>query len=239
MRRRTRGSAATRDHTAAVFQLGGKRAFVSQDLLVHGVVMGGPNEETAVDVKGVRMSEHDKADEARKGLIDSVKGKAKEIAGAMTGNDSLTAEGQLEQTQARERKDANSIQAVADAEAEQARAQAAEARLEGAEERIAVDARTASVESSIVTQQAAQKAAAEQAAQQESQRAATQAEVDAQREVQRAEAQERVEVRAAASDATEAVDEHRAAVDDAAATRAAADEARARAEKLTDNADLP
>jgi uncharacterized protein YjbJ (UPF0337 family) len=43
-------------------------------------------------------------DEARKGLIDSVKGKAKEIAGAVTGNDSLTAEGQLEQTQAKERK---------------------------------------------------------------------------------------------------------------------------------------
>ena len=46
------------------------------------------------------MTEHNKADQARKGLIDSVKGKAKEIAGAVTGNDSLTAEGQLEQTQA-------------------------------------------------------------------------------------------------------------------------------------------
>jgi uncharacterized protein YjbJ (UPF0337 family) len=185
------------------------------------------------------MSEHDKSDEARKGLIDSVKGRAKEVAGAVLGNDSLTAEGQLEQTQARERKEANTIQAVADAEAEQARVQATEARLEGAQERIAVDARTASVESSIVTQQAAQKTAAEQAAQHESQRAATQAEIDAQREVERAEAQERVDVRAAASEATEAVDEHRAAVDDAAATRAAADEARERAEKLTDNADLP
>jgi uncharacterized protein YjbJ (UPF0337 family) len=39
------------------------------------------------------MTEHSKADEARKGLIDSVKGRAKEIAGAVTGNDSLTAEG--------------------------------------------------------------------------------------------------------------------------------------------------
>ena len=33
------------------------------------------------------MGEHDKADEARKGLVDSVKGKAKEIVGAVTGND--------------------------------------------------------------------------------------------------------------------------------------------------------
>jgi len=46
------------------------------------------------------MSEHEKAEQARKGLIDSIKGKAKEIIGAVTGNDSLTAEGQLEQTQA-------------------------------------------------------------------------------------------------------------------------------------------
>ena len=79
------------------------------------------------------MTEHNKADQARKGLIDSVKGKAKEIAGAVTGNDSLTAEGQLEQTQAQQRKEANSVEAVADAEAAQAHADATRARLEGAE----------------------------------------------------------------------------------------------------------
>ena len=66
------------------------------------------------------MTEHDKADQARKGLIDSIKGKAKEVAGAVLGNDSLTAEGQLEQTQAQERKEANSVEAVADAEAYEA-----------------------------------------------------------------------------------------------------------------------
>ena len=69
------------------------------------------------------MSEHEKAEQARKGLIDSIKGKAKEIVGAVTGNDSLTAEGQLEQTQAQQRKEANSVEAVADAEAAQARAE--------------------------------------------------------------------------------------------------------------------
>ncbi len=70
------------------------------------------------------MSKHEKAEQARKGLIDSIKGKAKEIVGAVTGNDSLTAEGQLEQTQAQQRKEANSVEAVADAEAAQARAEA-------------------------------------------------------------------------------------------------------------------
>ena len=63
------------------------------------------------------MTEHSKAGEARKGLIDSIKGKAKEIAGAVTGNDSLTTEGQLQQAQAQERKEANSVESVADAEA--------------------------------------------------------------------------------------------------------------------------
>src|SRR6478752_6425403 len=85
-----------------------------------------------------QMSEQDKAGQARKGLIDSVKGKAKEVVGAVTRNDSLTAEGQLEQVQARERMDANSVEAVADAEAEQARTEATQARVEGAQERAAV-----------------------------------------------------------------------------------------------------
>ena len=87
------------------------------------------------------MTEHHKADQARKGLIDSVKGKAKEIVGAVTGNDSLTAERQLEQTQAQQRKEANSVEAVADAEAPQAHAAATKAKLEGAEERAAVSAK--------------------------------------------------------------------------------------------------
>src|SRR6478752_3671940 len=99
-----------------------------------------------------QMSEQDKAGQARKGLIDSVKGKAKEVVGAVTRNDSLTAEGQLEQTQAKERKEANSVEAVADAEAAQARAQAADARLEGVKERMAVDAETAAAEKSIKSQ---------------------------------------------------------------------------------------
>ena len=79
----------------------------------------------------LRMSEQDKSGQARKGLIDSVKGKAKEVVGALTNNDSLTAEGQLEQTQAKERKEANRVETVADAEADQARAEVTEARTGG------------------------------------------------------------------------------------------------------------
>jgi uncharacterized protein YjbJ (UPF0337 family) len=185
------------------------------------------------------MTEHDKADQARKGLVDSVKGKAKEIVGAMTGNDSFTAEGQLEQTQAQQRKEANSVEAVADAEAAQARAEAAHARVDGAQERIAVNAETAAVQNSVREQQAAQKRAAEQAAQQDAARAKTWAELDAQPEVQRAKAEEREEISAATEQAVDAAAEHQSSVRAASAAQAEADRIRRQADKLSDEADLP
>jgi uncharacterized protein YjbJ (UPF0337 family) len=185
------------------------------------------------------MTKHDKVDQARKGLIDSVKGRAKELVGAVTGNDSLTAEGQLEQTQAQERKDANSVEAVADAEAEQAHAEAAEAKLEGAQERVAVNAEAAAVERSVQAQEDAEKRAAEQAAAHDAAQQKAQAELDAQREVERAKAQERVEVRAAAGEVVDAVDEHQTAEHIATNAHEEADRIRARAARLTNDADLP
>ena len=46
-------------------------------------------------------SSNDKAAEARAGLLGSIAGKAKEVAGAMTGKDDLVEEGQLQQAEAR------------------------------------------------------------------------------------------------------------------------------------------
>jgi uncharacterized protein YjbJ (UPF0337 family) len=185
------------------------------------------------------MTEHNKADEARKGLIDSVKGKAKELAGAVTGNDSLTAEGQLEQSQAKERKEANSIEAVVDAEAAQAHAEATEARAEGAQQRTVVKAQTAAAETSIRNRQAAEKRAAEQAGQQEVAREKTQADLDALAKMQRAEAQERNEIDSAAVEVDDAVDDHLTAVHAASSAEAEADRIRRQAEKLSNKADLP
>mgnify|MGYP000847078314 CR=1 FL=1 len=56
-----------------------------------------------------------------KGLIEDVKGKAKEAIGAVTGNDDLKAEGQAQQDKAEAQRDV----AVKEAEAEKARAEAA------------------------------------------------------------------------------------------------------------------
>ena len=47
---------------------------------------------------------NDKAAEAREGLFDSVAGKAKEVAGAVSGKDDLVEEGQLQQAEAQRRK---------------------------------------------------------------------------------------------------------------------------------------
>lgn len=185
------------------------------------------------------MADDTTSDQARKGLLDSVKGKAKEIAGAVTGNDSLTAEGQLEQTQAQERKEANAVQAVADAEAEEARAQEAAARREGAAERAAVNVEAAAAETSVDVQNVAQKQAAEQAAQRNAAQEKAQAEIDAQAAIEEAKLDERDEVRSAAGEFVDAVDEHQASVAEAASAKAAADRERQRADSLTNDADLP
>ena len=65
------------------------------------------------------MSRH-KAAEARKGLFDSLAGKAKEVAGAVSGNDHLVEEGQLQQAEAGHRKAAAAADAVADAKQDEA-----------------------------------------------------------------------------------------------------------------------
>lgn len=169
------------------------------------------------------MSEHKKADEARKGLFDSVKGKVKEVAGAITGNDSLTAEGQLEQTQANQRKEANSVEAVADAEAAQARAQVSEARAEATQDRVAVNTQTAAAERSVREQQADQKRRAEQAGQQQASQERVRAELEAQAEIRRAKDQERAEMDSAAEEVVDAVDDHLTTVQEASTAKAEAD----------------
>ncbi|MCW2529663.1 MAG: hypothetical protein JWM76_4523 [Pseudonocardiales bacterium] len=185
------------------------------------------------------MAEHNKADEARKGLIASVKGKAKEFAGAVIGNDSLTAEGQLEQTQAAERKKANSVEAVADAEAAQAQAQAHEARVASAQERNAVIVEAATEKNAVRAQQVAQERAVERAGEQDFAREKAAAEAQAVRDIERAKADQRTDVRDAVGDVVDAVDEHETAKHVATNAHEEADRIRARAANLTDEADLP
>jgi uncharacterized protein YjbJ (UPF0337 family) len=185
------------------------------------------------------MSEQRKADDARKGLIDSIKGRAKEVVGAMTKNESLTAEGQFEQAQAKDLKEASTAEAVADAEAKAARVEVTNAKLDSVDARNQVDARIAATKNVAETDQAAQKRAADQAAQRVAAEESVQAQADAQREVQQAVAEQRAQVRAADEEVRDALDEHQTAVADAAKARATADDLRAQAEDLPSVTDRP
>ncbi|KAA0098945.1 CsbD family protein [Mycolicibacterium sp. P1-18] len=175
------------------------------------------------------MAADDKAAEARKGLIDSVKGKAKEVVGSVTGNDSLTAEGQLEQTQASERKDANAAEAVADAEAAQAKARADDAAIRGEQQRIVAEADAASAQQAASRQQAAEKQAADQAANAEVARANDQAEARRKQDQMAADIKAGAEVDAASDDYVDALADHQESTADVAAKRDEADRLRARA----------
>jgi uncharacterized protein YjbJ (UPF0337 family) len=185
------------------------------------------------------MSDHDKADEARKGLLDSVKGKAKEIAGAVIGNDSLTAEGQLDQAQARERKEANIAESVADAETEEARMAVAKAEAESAHARLEVDTEAADAKGAIQAQQHDQKRIAEAAGHHEVAREAVAAQMEAQFEARQAKAREGAEVDAAREDLVEATAEHETAVKVTDNAKEEAERLRRRADDITKEADLP
>ena len=63
---------------------------------------------------------NDKAAQAREGLVDSIAGKAKEVAGAVSGRGDLVEEGQLQQAEARNRKSALADEAIADAKRQEA-----------------------------------------------------------------------------------------------------------------------
>ncbi len=178
------------------------------------------------------MTDGEKAGEARKAMVDSVKGKAKEIAGAVTGNDSLTAEGQLEQTEAKERRDAAKAEAQADAEAAQAMSLADDAKRKGSEGRLEAGADAAAVIQRVRGEEAAAKSAAEEAGNREAVQEQTKADMDAQRDIVRAKVDERAEIDAAAEEYSDAVDEHRHSVSEAVRTQAQANQARRLAETI-------
>ncbi|MDA2891186.1 CsbD family protein [Mycolicibacterium sp. BiH015] len=185
------------------------------------------------------MSENDKAGQAREGLLDSVKGKAKEIAGAVIGNDSLTKEGQLDQAQARERKEANITEAVAEAELDETREDLVEAKREAAQARSAVDTDAAAAKLDIQHEQQEQKRAAEQQKREEVASAAMRAQVDAQQEVQQAKNREEAEKEAARDDLVEATAEHQTAVKVTENAKSEAERLREHADEVSKQADLP
>ena len=103
---------------------------------------------------------HDKAAEARQGLFDSVAGKAKEVAGAVSGKDALVEEGQLQQAEARNRKAALADDAIADAKRQEAQQETVEANREAAQEKGAASVEAAKEEAVVERERDSEHAAA-------------------------------------------------------------------------------
>ncbi|MDV7087047.1 CsbD family protein [Rhodococcus opacus] len=184
------------------------------------------------------MNEQNTSGQARKGLLDTVKGKVKEVAGAVTGNDSLASEGQLQQAQAQQRKEANSAETVARAETSQAAEELGQVRRESAEERAAIGAEAAAAEEAARNRQQAEHRAAEEQQHRQVVQEQSRAVADARDETARAETVERSKTGAAAEEAVDATDEHRRAVREANAARDEADRVRRAAEGLSNDAGL-
>src|SRR3712207_2208759 len=108
---------------------------------------------------------NDRAAEAREGLLDSVAGKAKEVAGAVTGRDDLVEEGQLQQAEARNRKEAVADEAIADAKREVATEELRETTVEAAQQEAAARAQAQREESLAEHQRQGEYAVAEREAQ--------------------------------------------------------------------------
>jgi len=107
-------------------------------------------------------SSNDKAAEARVGLLGSIAGKAKEVAGAMTGKDDLVEEGQLQQAEARTRKAALVDEAVADAKLSKAAQERDETSRETGEQTRAAGDQAERETSAVEQQRASEHAAADQ-----------------------------------------------------------------------------
>jgi uncharacterized protein YjbJ (UPF0337 family) len=110
---------------------------------------------------------NDKASEAREGLIDNVTGKAKEMAGAVSGKDDLVEEGRLQQAEAANRKAAAADEAIADAKREEAAQELRETNLEAAQEKSAARAQADREESAVERQKEGEHAVAAQDAKQQ------------------------------------------------------------------------
>jgi uncharacterized protein YjbJ (UPF0337 family) len=99
------------------------------------------------------MTNHDTSDQTRNRIANTVVGKAKEFAGAVSGNDELTEEGRLRQEEARAEREATSRDAHADAREAQARQEREQAVEQGQRAKRQAEEEAARDKLDIVTEQ--------------------------------------------------------------------------------------
>lgn len=180
------------------------------------------------------MSKDQKATEAREGLKDAILGKAKEVAGAVSGNDSLTAEGQLQQTEASNRRDATTRDSLADAQKAEAEQRHADERRAAEEEREQARREAEQVSGKVQQERAAEKSAAEKEAEHKRIAGEAIAEAETRNEIREVTTQTQAELEDAQRDEAQAVREHQQRLADAADEQQRAQELRAEAARIGD-----
>jgi uncharacterized protein YjbJ (UPF0337 family) len=180
----------------------------------------------------MHMSDETKATEARQGLKDAITGKAKELAGAVTGSDSLTAEGQLQQTEATARREATARDSLADAQTHEADEEFATERNEAESERDEARQQASQLASKVQQERAEEKSQAEKNADRMQVAGEAVAEAETRSEIHETTAATRSELTDAAREEAAAKQEHDRALAAAAAEDQAAAEVRAQAERI-------
>lgn len=113
---------------------------------------------------GGMSNDKDPAGEARSGMFKSVAGKAKEVAGAVTGKDDLVEEGRLQQAEAQNRKAAVTDEAIADAKRQEAAQELRQTNHEAAAEKEAAHDRADVAQRGVERERAEEHDAAERVA---------------------------------------------------------------------------
>jgi uncharacterized protein YjbJ (UPF0337 family) len=180
----------------------------------------------------------DKATEARQSILTSLKGRAKEVAGAITRNDSLITEGQLEQTEAREQREANAAQALADAKRDAAQRTLTAQTQQAAAQKLDVQQQAAREKAAATAEEQARVRAVEDQAARQKLLDTARADAEAAREAREVTARAAGDKRAAASKEREAAAKHDREQASAQAAQKAADRARAEAEELNKDAGI-
>ena len=174
---------------------------------------------------------NDNAAQAREGMMDNLAGKAKEVAGAVTGRDDLVEEGPLQQAEAKHRKEAVADDALAEAKREEATDDLVDVNREANEQERAARAQADREKAAAEQDRAREQSEADRAAQRQEAAAepAAEAQGDAVAETRLHEA-ERLEEHAEKTEA-EAADESARLQREAAADEQRAAELRAQTEK--------
>lgn len=136
----------------------------------------------------------------KSGLLDTVKGKVKEVAGSVLGDEDLERQGELEQDRVAKAKDAERLSAEADQRSEQVELEAAQSANAVERQRLATEAAAADREAAVERERSAAEADVERTF------AAREAVLDRQADLEEAavDRQEDAAARANAHDAAEA-----------------------------------